>query len=1792
MSELLLADISKSISEWNSQALDGKIFEIERDSVSMALSVVKGMSIYTKTDIFVYLCALNLLNAAIKTPEFNGKLSYSIIKPNAGRLIRDIDNLKDASITYYYDQEESCLYIKVEDVIFSFHQVPLTPEILKASFSKPIQWSGIRLQKIAQPIFERFLPIINGVIDNDISTERDETKTESITTIPAYNDINQLVLEVYEELPTLPGWYRDLNLLKSSVNSKIQIFGRKMTDEDFEEALERLGAVINPKYIDKFTGEQLEAVKIISQNQPINLSNSDKIKILKIVKDVINSGKVAPNQQGWFDMVPFAMKLKEYGLEKEKYGATKLLPLLIQALDDCLETDINGSKASVRFNFGGSSEDRSVNTYAQSAESVIPALAIPNKLTFESDQDENKGILKGFHVNDFLEISSYGIIFAGKIRSIGNEYIEMTLEDSNIARLKLESILTVKYQAPEKLILDISKVTEKLEGLLIQGGIEFSSLMHTNATITMSDSKRVWISTDYGESGSCFKSNIIGYDKEKLVKGQRVFSFKVQNGKVYCIILEMTYRECVDIFRRMISTMNAKTFEYKRNLCLSLLTYLIKQFGENEICSDLKELKRNLKNIFGDFDNIDIVYPLGINGNDEDNGQDSKQELTHITDNSPENSSLSDSDSISIESKNQSVPTEDITTEVGTDTSGSQIFNLEPITLTAPKIVGHIDLNKVANTKVRERKTNPTGAFNITINNDSNLDILPDDGTLIRMNSSFGWIQQNDSSENLFVGAHQIVQFVGILDAPEPGDKVIYSIGKNEKGPMAVCVHRQCSREVMESLIDKFESYDKQTAHLLEQQLNRFDEESVPQPSYSILEQALSNVEIDSTKPFSPDEAEIRFAEKLSADEYASSMTLLIKQAIISNAPKSYNLFLRANSYARKNGLNDWSIEILNLAIKTYSSESGKVGYFRSLLKSAKELSNRIAITTESLSDAINYSINKFGEFPSYVKNEILSHKDFNGITLDAETIRSGMYKIDYIKDVKDSLTENPADDLMYLTLIKLELMFNMDTYDPHSDISKFLANRAKKFISVGDVDKYDEARYLLRLSYTNKKLERDDNISVGLYLMTIGSYSAEDIDMYLKGFRDNFKIDEILKNVIRLGNEGVNLELAHLASSNTNLEERISRICNEIGRTPEILTNYKEIHHGLMKELASFTSNPIRRFHSLSSYIKTYNITLGKEVEVIHMDSPKLVSRITEFDKGDNYQDLRIAYNESLRLIQEMKAKLLQCVTMIGYEFILPALEILRKVLKNEFREIEQRVNPEISIEILDEAVKLSDGDQNNESSTFDINIVIRSNRISSRDIILHNLKVSDGDLLDFNELNIDKKLSSGDDFSSSIVVTICPEAIEDGVAVAEFQLEFDDIFSADGTSLSKTYKKSKKITLRKDIFEELENKFTAPSSGSELLGNDNMFYGRGAILEELQGIVLDSWNSQIAIYGQKRSGKSSLINRLMSNLEKLPNIACVKCNLQGYNDDKTTDLSHLGLESWIFKKIAYEISTKNKKTRKYINKTDIEQLFGENADPFLFFEKLMIHLRQIPELQDMHIVVMIDEFTFLYQAIKDGLANENFMRRWKALVETPGVNLQSVVVAQDTLPLFMNEKYAANGFGIFYLKLLTYLSKEESINLITDPIKELRFHGHTEEMIYSYTAGSALFTQIVCSRLVDYLNSKKTFTITREEVENVIDRLCVGNERLEKRSFECLIDEADGSEYCSRDNEHVLRALAWKTRAGGSCKAEDLDCDMSIETTKRILEHLFSRRVISKSEEGNYSINVKLFRQWIINQ
>ena len=149
------------ITELNVQVVEGVVFGIDAQSVSKAKAFLRAENYRTIEDLVAALCSLNLLNAAIKIQSFKEMLGYGFIKSHAASLIGKIDALKISSITYFYDSKERCLYYKIGDVIFSFHHVPLTPSILKASLNQPIKWGGIRLQKIAQPLFDYMHNIVS-----------------------------------------------------------------------------------------------------------------------------------------------------------------------------------------------------------------------------------------------------------------------------------------------------------------------------------------------------------------------------------------------------------------------------------------------------------------------------------------------------------------------------------------------------------------------------------------------------------------------------------------------------------------------------------------------------------------------------------------------------------------------------------------------------------------------------------------------------------------------------------------------------------------------------------------------------------------------------------------------------------------------------------------------------------------------------------------------------------------------------------------------------------------------------------------------------------------------------------------------------------------------------------------------------------------------------------------------------------------------------------------------------------------------------------------------------------------------------------------------------------------------------------------------------------------------------------------------------------------------------------------------------------------------------------------------
>lgn len=1701
MKEIDYKKILNSIAGWIQNEPDELILESDEDLVNMATKIVMYIHPQNQNEIFLHLCALNFLNASIKTECYKNKLSYDFIKSNAAKLITITDEIKDTSISYYYNKDEYCLYIKLVTIVFSFHHVPMTSEILKASFSHPIEWPGVRLQKIAKKLFLYAVNSIEKEID-----------------------------------------------IQNIVNSNMEI--DKLNTDVVNEYTKSVD-------IDTISSENISSI-VPTAYDTKELSEESKTRLKQDIISAISNCK--PNSNGWYDLVKIAPKIKKNGINHSAYGFQKLSMFLEVIFGDSMQKRHEGTMVYLKFPLNN----------------MLNNMIIADNTNHEEDFNIEMNLLSGLNIGDSVDVSTYGIVKSGKISALNQKFIQLDLDNNRYIRIRIEaisSIESIKSSVTSIKAIDLSFANGILKKILVEEG-KYSSLpINTNATIMMVESRRIWFVTDDGANASCSKVSIIGINKEKLNKGQRLYVSPFKGDKAYCVFVEMTYFELFECFEKLISQKKDNTKDILHSHISSILTYIINNTSNPESQTTIKKLKRQIKNVISSTsqffeNNIDEEYSEYELPKQDSTFDDNNKEYT-ISDSPKNNSDIKEK----IESDVTSVTQPQV-----------DIYKPEQISLQGPKIVGKIDLSTIKDPKKKKDNTSTSKVQQEVADTSPNYideDLLPSMGKIIRMGAVYGWIMPNNQTDNIYFNTQELVSYTGIIDSPKVGDEVIYSMSKNTQGPIAACIHKQCTKEVVEELIDKFR-FNTKTCSFLKKHLDDYENINLANTNKgNELGYYLNRVGVELYDSYSADETERLFAEKLSAEEYAKGVNLLIDEVVKSDLTKSYNLFLRSYSYTKSHKIYNESKVLVKKALRVFARHERKVKYFKGLLRNINSLSDRIEITDKLIAGILCSPEKSSLNLQPYVRNSILNHKDFNGITPDQETIRTGLYKEDYIEEVKEYIKQNKADDLSYLTLIKLQFAFHPDEYDPKEDINNFLLSRAKNLLAVGDVKLYAEVRYLLRLYYSNRNFEPSLDYTVGLYLMTLCEYSVSEIEMYVSSSagRIGYKIDDLLKKVVR-GNIDNTLEIAMISSSNSVIKQRIIKELELLDKNTESIDDFSTILNDVRNRYDIYYVDPTKNFMSFISYLQSCTLLLNNEKNIIENDFDKVVSLVTDFNTGQKYNSILNAYRNIVQKIDNIMSKLVSHPTQIGYEILLPSLNALKDNIYTKFSEIEERVNPVVVVNVLESVGMI-------ESHSSDLKVEIRNSSNSARDIHINSLKAFGGDLIEENIINIDFRLSAGDEKIINIELNLNDDVFLAKAAEVQFTVDYDDIFIAKEKRIHKTTTENRTIRFENESFVEIENKFRHASGGEELDADSDMFYGRESIIASILEAIVANRKNQIAIYGQKRSGKSSLLNKIMGKLESdVDNsVFCGKFNLQGLSDNEPNPTM------WILKEIATALTRGiRKKGIKSITQSTISNYFCKEQDPFNALRDFIEHLNNMDEIKNSHFVVFIDEFTYLYQLIKEGKLGKDFMRRWIALVETPGINFQTIVAAQDTLPHFMNESYASNYFNKFSKEPLTYLTKEESLQLIKDPIQNVIFLNHTDELIYEYTSGSAFFTQIFCTRLVDYLNLKTTHIVGKEDIENVANLLCTGTSRLEPSTFECLTKEADGSDFNEEDNIKILRCIAESTRAGGHVKINDLNIGYPRERLSDLLDNLYTRRVVSKHDDG-YSINVKLFVKWILN-
>jgi len=180
-------EINNYITELYGQLAEGGSMPISEDAVNDSIRCIDNFQLNDSKSLFTIVAALNLLNAAIKKEGQKISLDYGYIKTNVSKVadfyLSNKESFKDSSA--YYELSNNCFLFNIFGVIFSFHQIKETSRILnEAASSEPIIWPGIRLQRIAQPIFEYGKRICNGEANDEIKKEIHSIEKAVISLIP------------------------------------------------------------------------------------------------------------------------------------------------------------------------------------------------------------------------------------------------------------------------------------------------------------------------------------------------------------------------------------------------------------------------------------------------------------------------------------------------------------------------------------------------------------------------------------------------------------------------------------------------------------------------------------------------------------------------------------------------------------------------------------------------------------------------------------------------------------------------------------------------------------------------------------------------------------------------------------------------------------------------------------------------------------------------------------------------------------------------------------------------------------------------------------------------------------------------------------------------------------------------------------------------------------------------------------------------------------------------------------------------------------------------------------------------------------------------------------------------------------------------------------------------------------------------------------------------------------------------------------------------------------------------
>lgn len=866
----------------------------------------------------------------------------------------------------------------------------------------------------------------------------------------------------------------------------------------------------------------------------------------------------------------------------------------------------------------------------------------------------------------------------------------------------------------------------------------------------------------------------------------------------------------------------------------------------------------------------------------------------------------------------------------------------------------------------------------------------------------------------------------------------------------------------------------------------------------------------------------------------------------------------------------------------------------------------------ESLTSGMSpYIKNTLDEYEDYdgVPAKVIESGDFNEVTL--RSIRSlietagrarARERAKYLlTECKLMLTIEPNEEIKLRSEIARycnAMALNSISENSPSDIIRFFYLEAFSLEESYDKVGTQVALYLLTHCISNRELlnsnTRSPSVSNALAKLFSNGFDLKRWESVLSMFLQNRRITAILtpklyKDYLKpslsaLSQWGIDIadnptQEEYTAAWNSVREKRISDYRRVIASIKS-MADYNSIDQAIGLLLDS-----LRKCKDESPWLCSLDI--NRINNLINNICPAIENYVNSSGYRNKERDRNNAKGQIRQLVDEIKSG----PTKISFEAILPLVQQLDRLIDDSFDNVIKTSEPKLQLMLLsgnnvvdsnnNVALQVSISNDKNSSPISEVSVCVTP----SEEVDCVN---SDNTLYN--------AIEGGDSHIFRLQIKVSERVKEDKATALNILCRYKN-----GEEY-KQYEEQVSLKLYSaDDFVAINNPYAPIADGGPVPTDSSMFFGRNTFIANIVDAIIHSQSKQIIIYGQKRCGKSSVMLHLKKSLQETGKTFCIFFSL----GDILNNLTEASFYHKILSSIQDELDNLefDGEVVPSISFPNISNFRDEDPDnPLNTFTKYMSKFKRVCKSTegwaDKNLVVMIDEFTYLYTGIKKGQISDSIMKQWKAITQNEKAQFSVVLVGQDVVPSFKKEDYARNAFGVIQDMRLTYLQEEPARELIEKPILnedgKSRYIGNAVSRIIEYTSRNPYYIQIFCTRLVDYMNKNKSITVTEADVNDVARSFVVGDQSLEEDKFDNLIragETEDLQEFPESDILAMLRQIAFSSKNIGYCCIDDIDVLGDKEREYAIVKHLVDREVLEQKGDNNYRIQVRLFQEWLIN-